>query len=286
MFTKIFYNNVENRLRAGWRIYVFTSLLIVFGIALNSISASSLFFTLGLALLVLMLLWIAADFLDNRSFKEYGLSINKDWIQDFIAGVFIAAVSMGVIFVILLSLDWVTITETSLSITIELISYLIFMIAVSVWEEGFFRSYLIPNLKEGVQWSWVSAKWAVIFALLLSSLLFSLGHLANPGATYLSTLNIFLAGAVLGYPFVATGSIALPVGLHFAWNYFQSAVFGLPVSGNQFYQGILKSDVSGPELFTGGEFGPEGGIIGLIGLIVMIIFIHIYVILWKRKVTK
>lgn len=286
MFTKIFYNNVENRLRAGWRIFVFTSLLIVFGIALNSISASSLFFTLGLALLVLMLLWIAADFLDNRSFREYGFSINKDWIQDFIAGVFIAAVSMGVIFVILLSLDWVTITETSLSITIELISYLIFMIAVSVWEEGFFRSYLIPNLKEGVQWSWVSANWAVIFALLLSSLLFSLGHLANPGATYLSTLNIFLAGAVLGYPFVATGSIALPVGLHFAWNYFQSAVFGLPVSGNQFHQGILKSDVSGPELFTGGEFGPEGGIIGLIGLIVMIIFIHIYVILWKRKVTK
>ncbi|MEX0660508.1 MAG: type II CAAX endopeptidase family protein [Balneolaceae bacterium] len=286
MFTKIFYNPVEERLRAGWRILIFTSLLMVLGVALNTISVSSLFFTIGLAVMVLISLWLAADFLDNRSFKEYGFSLAADWFRDLFTGVFIAAVSMGIIFIILFTFGWITIINTSFSLSAELVSYLIFMMAVSIWEEGFFRSYLILNIKEGAQSAWISNRWALIFAVSISSLFFSLGHLANPGATYLSAFNIFVAGAVLAYPFIATGSIGLSVGLHLSWNYFQSAVFGLPVSGNQFNQGIIQSNINGSHLFTGGEFGPEGGIIGFIGLIVMIIFTHIYVILRKRTLQN
>lgn len=281
MFTKIFYNPVENRLRAGWRILIFTSLVFVFGVAVNSMSLPSPFFIILLAVIVLISLWIAADFLDYRAFHEYGFSISVDWFFDLFAGAFIAAASMGIVFMILFFSEWITITNNSFTISAELLSYLIFMIAVSIWEEGFFRSYLIPNIKEGVRSAWISKEWSIILAVFLSSLIFSLGHAANPGASYLSTFNIFVAGAVLAYPFIATGSIGLSTGLHLSWNYFQSAVFGLPVSGTQFNQGILQSDVMGPDLFTGGEFGPEGGIIGFIGLIVMIIFTHIYVILRK-----
>lgn len=286
MFTKIIYNTVENRPRAAWRILIFTSLILISGTALISISVPSLSFTIGLAVTVLISLWIAANFLDYRPFKEYGFFVSVDWFSDLFAGVIIAAVSMGIIFVFLFYSGWLTITNHSIFISTEIVNYLIFMVAVSIWEEGFFRSYLIPNIKEGVQWSWVSKKGAVIFALLLSSLLFSAGHLANPGASYISFLNIFVAGVALGYPFIVTDSIALSVGLHFSWNYFQNAIFGLPVSGNKFSQGILQTEITGPAHITGGDFGPEGGIIGFMGLFVMIIFIHIYVILRRRNVTK
>ncbi len=286
MFTNIFYNPAEKRLRSGWRVLVFTSLILISGTALNSISVSSLYFTIGLAVLVLFSLWIAAKYLDCRPFHEFGFSLSADWFHDLSAGVVIAAISMGVIYIILYYSEWIITTHSSFFISTELLNYFIFMIAVSIWEEGFFRSYLIPNLKEGVHVSWISKKWAIIIAVFLSSFIFSLGHAANPGASYLSTFNIFVAGAVLAYPFIVTGSMGLSVGLHFSWNYFQSTVFGLPVSGTHFSPSFLQSDVIGTELFTGGEFGPEGGIIGFIGLIVMIIFTHIYVILWKRRLQN
>ncbi len=286
MFTKIFYNPAENRLRAGFRILIITSLLIASGVTLNSFTVSSLAFTVGLAIIVLLALWVAANFLDHRPFRDYGFTLNAEWFRDLMAGALIAGISMGVIFIILHSFGWITITESSFDVRPELFNYLLFMMGVSVWEEGFFRSYLIPNLKEGLKISWISNTWALILAVILSSLLFAAGHMTNPGASHLAALNIFIAGAILAYPFIATGSIALSTGLHLSWNYFQSAVFGLPVSGGQFDHGILQSDIIGPQIFTGGEFGPEGGIIGFIGLMVMIIFIHIYVILTKRSLQS
>lgn len=47
------------------------------------------------------------------------------------------------------------------------------------------------------------------------------------------------------------------------------AIYGLPVSGIRFRESILQSRVTGPELWTGGKFGPEGGIIGFLALILL-----------------
>ncbi|RLG70853.1 MAG: hypothetical protein DRO23_12780 [Thermoprotei archaeon] len=55
----------------------------------------------------------------------------------------------------------------------------------------------------------------------------------------------------------------LPIGLHFAWNYFEGFVYGFPVSGREI-EGLLLTKVKGPAWLTGGTFGPEGSFIGLI----------------------
>ena len=49
------------------------------------------------------------------------------------------------------------------------------------------------------------------------------------------------------------------MGLHAGWNILQRSL-GFPLSGYELSR-LLKINVSGPELWTGGAFGPEAGLI-------------------------
>ena len=64
---------------------------------------------------------------------------------------------------------------------------------------------------------------------------------------------------MLAAAFVYTRRLWLPIGIHFAWNFVQGAVFGVAVSGNE-AKGLLQSTLSGPSLLSGGDFGAEGSI--------------------------
>lgn len=57
--------------------------------------------------------------------------------------------------------------------------------------------------------------------------------------------------------YVATRRLWVPIGVHFGWNFAASGIFSTEVSGNDTPQGLLNSSMSGPELLTGGDFGPE-----------------------------
>jgi hypothetical protein len=54
----------------------------------------------------------------------------------------------------------------------------------------------------------------------------------------------------------------MPIGLHFAWNFFEGPVLGFPTSG-QMYGGLVHQVAVGPLLLTGGSYGPEAGLIGI-----------------------
>jgi hypothetical protein len=50
------------------------------------------------------------------------------------------------------------------------------------------------------------------------------------------------------------------VGFHAAWNLILAFVLGQPVSG-LILPGLLATQIAGPALVTGGEFGPEASVI-------------------------
>jgi membrane protease YdiL (CAAX protease family) len=116
----------------------------------------------------------------------------------------------------------------------------------------------------GVVYRILENTFGTLAALIVSSLLFGLMHSTNPGATLFTSTAVALeAGLLLGLAYSATRSLWFPIGIHFGWNFAQGGIFSAPVSGFQF-KGILDFRLSGPEILTGGSFGPESSIVALL----------------------
>ncbi len=74
-----------------------------------------------------------------------------------------------------------------------------------------------------------------------------------------------------------TGELAIPIGIHITWNFFQGNVFGFPVSGTNAGATLVAIKQSGPDIFTGGAFGPEAGLIGIAAVFLGSVLIWWYV---------
>jgi uncharacterized protein len=86
---------------------------------------------------------------------------------------------------------------------------------------------------------------------------------SNADATTLSVLNTMVFGTLFGAAYVLTGELALPLGLHFSWDFAQA--FGLGRSGDVPRLGaFLVIEETDPEtrLWTGWPFTVEGGLLG------------------------
>ena len=135
--------------------------------------------------------------------------------------------------------------------------FLLFAAGVSAGfvEELIFRGILFRWIEE------FGGSWA---ALAVTSALFGLVHIANPNATWFSSLTIALvAGTLLGGAYMLTRSLWLAVGIHFGWNVTQGLVWDVPVSGND-VDGLVDARLVGDPLISGGAFGLEASVIALV----------------------
>lgn len=171
-------------------------------------------------------------------------------------------------------MGWITIEGMFVTLMpfpffVAFLIFLVQMTLVGTYEELVFRGYQMKNIAEGLNLGPLSTKTSLFLAWIVTSILFGLIHAANPGATVGTTLKITLAGFFLALPFLLTGELALSIGVHIAWNFFQGNVFGFPVSGLTFFRTTIFDTVQGgPDLWTGGGFGPEAGLLGFTGIIV------------------
>ena len=218
---------------------------------------------------VLLSLWIAIRFLDKRSFSEYGLVISGRWWKQFLFGLGLGALLMTLIFLVQLVAGFITVSDFFTSnveypLGVAMLIPVLITLLVGFYEELLLRGYYLTNFAQGFR-GLFGKRGSVWFALVLSSLIFGVGHILNAEATIMSAMNISLMGVVLlGVGYVLTGSLAIPIGIHISWNYFQGAVFGFPVSGTGLNAvSFIKVEQHGPSLLTGGQFGPEAGLIGL-----------------------
>ncbi len=315
-FINIFWNGQERRLRALWRLIlqgiifnllasittsaVMLLLFISGGNGLSRMLSNAQLYEqlldmlandplsallLGIASLVSIFLsiWFAGRFFDRRRLADFGLHVKRSWWIDFCFGLALGALLMSLIFMGEWAAGWVEVRRNPISagLGIGLLVNILRFIMVGFQEEFFSRGYQITNLAEGLNLPNVGRKWAVLGAFFLTSVFFSLLHLGNPNASAVSTINLVLAGLMLALPFLLTGELALSIGLHITWNFFQGCVFGFPVSGLALDSSLVALTQKGPAAWTGERFGPEAGLIGLAAMLLGSLLIAGWV-RWRR----
>lgn len=119
-------------------------------------------------------------------------------------------------------------------------------------EELLTRGWMMPIL---------SARYKPWLGIVISSLFFAILHGLNPNLSLIALLNLALFGFFAAFYALREGSLWGICALHSAWNWVQGNVLGFKVSGNAFGGGMLLNLAeNGPDWFTGGAFGPEGGL--------------------------
>jgi membrane protease YdiL (CAAX protease family) len=293
---KIFLNRV-GRLRSGWRLAIFALLLFIsaqLAFALAVAAASFLlgssarafldsrwgFLIQGFILLVPAILigWGCGKFLEDLPPRALGWGFTRGWLRDLLFGSLIGAASLllasgiaalpgGLRFTLNAPVMFGTIGKT-------LLTSLPIFILNAAGEEAIFRGYPLQTMARS-HLAWI--------AIIITAIIFSLGHRDNPNAVPGFTfINTAIAGVWLAVAYLRTRDLWFPLGIHWAWNWTMSAVLGLPVSGitSLTPNPLFHATDTGPAWLTGASYGLEGGAACTIALIISTIFI------WRTRLVS
>jgi membrane protease YdiL (CAAX protease family) len=236
--------------------------------------------------------WLAGRILDRRKFADFGFHLSARWWRDLGFGLLLGAVLMAGIFLFEAAVGWVTVESTMVTsesggfFPLAILAPAILFLCVGISEELSSRGYQLKNMAEGMMGTRFGAAGAILAATVFSSIIFGFLHAANPNITWISILNLMAAGVFLALGYILTGELALPIGLHITWNFFQGNVFGFPVSGlNPVAAQFIVIRQGGPGWMTGGPFGPEGGLIGLGAMLLGSLLILLWVRVTRGKIS-
>lgn len=246
-------------------------------------------------LVLLLILWLMAKYVDKRPFSAYGLKINhKPFWVDFVFGLVLGALLITAVFSVQYGLGWITIVgmyvkSVELWFGLALLLPLINLIAAAVFIELFFRGYLLVNLGESFNFLRVLyqpqpqpgvlsrkqllnvlyARLPALTAWAGATAFFLLYRTSDGMATSVLLLNLMRASFLLALPFLLTRNLGVPIGLNLGWNFFAANVFGLRVQELLITKtSVLSVLIKGPANLTGGNAGPESGLIGMGAIII------------------
>ncbi len=118
------------------------------------------------------------------------------------------------------------------------------------------------------------------WALLISVLLFGLVHLISiPHITMMDILGILLAGLLFAATYLLTRTLWLPIGLHTAWEVTKDGIFGVGAAGTAgvALKGVVRADLTGPVLLTGGASGAQASLVALVVILAASIYLMVRV---------
>jgi membrane protease YdiL (CAAX protease family) len=140
----------------------------------------------------------------------------------------------------------------------------VLLLTAALAEELLFRGYPLQRLAV----AFGKARAAVGLAIV-----FGLAHALNPDSSTLGMLNVGLAALVLSAAFFSVGQLPAAWGVHFGWNAGLGIAADAPVSGVQLGLPGLEYTTGQPAWFTGGGFGPEGGVVTSIVMIAAMVLL-------------
>ena len=240
----------------GWRLLLFVLILSVLFLGLSSLVGPD--FTARSAALLVSALgagW-ALLALERRPPAALGLPLSPEALPHTSLGLGLGAlVAMTAVGSMALAggVRWASEPGTLLGYLGTGAAALVLLAVPAAAEEAVLRGYPLQAAAEA---------WGPGVALVATATLFALLHSWNPGIGPAGLANILVAGLFLGAVYLRTGSLWWATGAHLGWNWALGFGADLPVSGLDVVDTPwIAARATGPELISGGVFGPEGSVL-------------------------
>lgn len=206
--------------------------------------------------------------LEGRAFGVYGLPRSSAFRKNFWVGMVWGIVAITVLLAGLRAAGgfyFGSIALTPVRAAEYALFWGVFFILVGLFEEFFLRGYTQFTLSRGLGF-WPTA-------LILSSA-FGAMHLSNKGETPAGALGAALIGLFFCLTLRRTGDLWFAVGLHAAWDWGETYLYGVADSGLVAPGHLLNSSSHGPAWLSGGTVGPEASLFVFILMGTMAVLFH------------
>jgi len=220
--------------------------------------------TITILLVTVALCFIFLKYFDKKGWSYIRFKIEKK-LKYFSgsAGVSFLLVLIFVLAAVLSNSIEIAISKKSVeSIVFYLLVAFIGIFALVLSEEIIARGYVLRTLE---------THFNKAFAIIVSSILFSLFHILRPNTSILGFLNIFLMGCLLSVLCIYFKSLWVPIGLHFGWNY-SLFFYNFPISGHQYPHQLFHMNYLKYSLISGTKFGPEDSLIVTVFLMLFLAY--------------
>lgn len=133
-----------------------------------------------------------------------------------------------------------------------ILMYFIGFMIQGMSEELLLRGYFMVSMARGR---------SLYPAVFISSAVFALMHILNPGITLMGMVNIFLFGVFAAVYVIKRGNLWGAAAMHTMWNFSLANILGIEVSGMEIKSSVFVTETSkAAEWLHGGAFGSEGGL--------------------------
>ncbi len=223
----------------------------------------------GILVIAMFLAAATMSKIERRPMGEYGLPASAAFGRQFWTGAGWGMVAVSTMMLLIAALRGFTFGSVALPARAIVGYALIWAIAfllTSLAEEFLFRGYSQFTLASGMGF-WPAA--------IFLSLLFGGLHLRNTGESWAGGLAAGYIGLFFCFTLWRTGNIWFSVGLHAAWDYGETFVFGVPDSGFAAPGHLINSSLHGAPWLTGGKVGPEASAACFVVISLMFLVFHL-----------
>jgi len=265
----------KDRVRVAAHLAVYVVLFLAGGLAFGWLlgSLGYLIGMVGTSLAAAVLAnWLSVRIFENRNLLDVGLWWNRVSARNLGIGLAGGGGAAALVLAPPLAIRAAHLAATpSDQATFGSFAFVALVLAAGVFgEELLFRGYGFQILLAANGPYATIAPVGVLFALL---------HGNNPNITWLGLGNTTGFGILLGYAWLRSRDLWLPIGLHFGWN-FTLPLFGVNLSGLRMRVTGYEMAWTAPPVWSGGAYGPEGSI--LTSGVVLLLFLY----LWKAPLKR
>jgi membrane protease YdiL (CAAX protease family) len=264
------------------RVLLFVVLVVGFSATLGTLAAmvrlitpsgdltNSLFYSeLTKAIGTLLAAWVMSR-LEGRRLGEYGLPLGSGQGKFFLTGAMFGIAEISAVIGVLGAAGYYSFGSLEVH-GASLLKWAVFWAALFVivgfFEEYAFRGYLQFALTKGFGF------WP---ATIVTSLIFGVVHLANPGESWPGIVGVMAVGLFWCFTLRRTGALWFAFGMHAAFDFGETFLFSVPDSGVVFPGHLSSAAIhNGPAWLVGGTAGPEASVLDFIILAIFFYIVHV-----------